>query len=842
MQNPVRLHLLLSLLVLAAATAPLSAHDDDPKRIGRKAPTQGPIWRRNAIANLQGGGSGGSQNSLGFDSQDVQLMSWIPLNNFGTGASTGADCWGYISPSGREYALMTMSNATSFVDITNPSNPSIVDTFSEPSSLWHDVKIYQHYAYVVSEAGGGIHTYNMSNIDNGVVSYVGATTTGGTSASHNVAVNTDSGMLYRCGGSSNGLRIYSLANPASPSYVGSWDTRYVHDAQIVSYTSGPYAGREIAFCCSGYNGGGTDTGLDILDVTNPSNIIEMDRVTYTDRAYSHQGWLSEDRQYFYLGDELDEGNSVSFTETKVINVSNLTNAFQVGTFNNGNSAIGHNLYTHNGYCYEANYRSGLRIFDLNQSATNPPEVAYFDTFGSNDNPSFNGLWNVYPYFDSGTVIGSDMESGLFIWRFAQPPVTFDFPSGLPDYFDPGGETINIQLTETSPGALAAGSENLSYNAGAGWVTSSLTNLGSGAYVANIPALPCGQTVEWFLSVQDSSGVDWTSPNGTPYATLVAEGDTLISSYDMEAADGWTGGVSGDTATTGQWTRGNPIGTDAQPENDHSPSGSNCWFTGQGSSGGSVGENDVDGGYTTLLTPTMDLSLAVDPVVSYWRWYSNNAGASPNADIFEVHISDNGGGSWSLIELVGPTDSESNGGWYDHTFKVSDHVSLTDSVQVRFRASDLDSGSIVEAAVDDFEVVDIICQTCGGSNYCTISPNSVGGGAVITSNNQTSMSANGFAVSCSGAVPGQFGIFYFGPNQVSTPFGHGVRCIGGQTRRLPVQQADFFGDASYALDFTTSPASDVTADSTWNFQFWYRDPAAGSPNFNLSDGLEVLFCQ
>ena len=28
--------------------------------------------------------------------------------------------------------------------------------------------------------------------------------------------------------------------------------------------------------------------------------------------------------------------------------------------------------------------------------------------------------------------------------------------------------------------------------------------------------------------------------------------------------------------------------------------------------------------------------------------------------------------------------------------------------------------------------------------------------------------------------------------------------------------------------------------TYQFQFWYRDPAAGLPAFNLSDGLEVVF--
>jgi hypothetical protein len=92
-----------------------------------------------------------------------------------------------------------------------------------------------------------------------------------------------------------------------------------------------------------------------------------------------------------------------------------------------------------------------------------------------------------------------------------------------------------------------------------------------------------------------------------------------------------------------------------------------------------------------------------------------------------------------------------------------------------------------------------------------------------------------------AVPGQFGIFYFGPNQISTSFGNGVRCVGGQTRRLPVLQADFFGDASLSLDFTTAPASDITADSTWNFQFWYREAASAGGGFNLSNALEATFC-
>ena len=34
---------------------------------------------------------------------------------------------------------------------------------------------------------------------------------------------------------------------------------------------------------------------------------------------------------------------------------------------------------------------------------------------------------------------------------------------------------------------------------------------------------------------------------------------------------------------------------------------------------------------------------------------------------------------------------------------------------------------------------------------------------------------------------------------------------------------------------------VTPFSTWNFQFWHRDPLGGPAGFNFSDGLEVMFC-
>ena len=57
--------------------------------------------------------------------------------------------------------------------------------------------------------------------------------------------------------------------------------------------------------------------------------------------------------------------------------------------------------------------------------------------------------------------------------------------------------------------------------------------------------------------------------------------------------------------------------------------------------------------------------------------------------------------------------------------------------------------------------------------------------------------------------------------------------------------DTFGDAFYALDYSQPPLNSgngtIVDGMEFNFQFWFRDPAGGGSNFNLSDGLNVVFC-
>jgi hypothetical protein len=133
-------------------------------------------------------------------------------------------------------------------------------------------------------------------------------------------------------------------------------------------------------------------------------------------------------------------------------------------------------------------------------------------------------------------------------------------------------------------------------------------------------------------------------------------------------------------------------------------------TGQGPVGGAIGDADVDGGQAILNSPTYDLSSVSDATVSYWRWYSNGTSASPYSDVFRVQVSTNNGSSWTAAETVGPANSvDTNPGWRFATWSFSSlGLTPTSQVKVRFIAEDVNPGSLVEAAVDDFEISGLQC--------------------------------------------------------------------------------------------------------------------------------------
>ncbi len=736
------------------------AHTDDPKVLDRNGNYPGNGWTKG------GGWIGEPLLGPGFTSLNVDLLAWLTPTDLGAPTGEGADCWGYVSGSGREYALITLTSATVFVEVTDPANPVVIHTDTAvPNNIWHDIKTFGSFAYAVSEGGQGIRVYDLSNIDTGVVSRQADVTTGGVTSSHNVAIDIQSGILYRCGGASGlGIRAYDLSVPSAPAFIGQWTDRYVHDAQIVTYTTGPNAGKQIAFCCSGFGNGGTDTALAIVDVTNMAAPIVLSITPYSSRAYCHQGWLSEDRQFFFLDDELDEQTFGSTTTTRIMDVSDLSAPVEMPSYTNGTNSIDHNLYTVGTLAYSANYRTGLRIHDISNPLL-PTEIAFFDTFPSADGAAFNGAWSNYPFLPSGTIIVSDIESGLFLLRHALPSLDVSLPIGPSSVVSPLGDTLSVQINEVNGGVFS--SAQLFVDSGAGFVASPLTSLGAGAFEGSFGTSTCGATVNYYVEATAVGGATVVLPNGAPiifYSAISGLGSNNGVLDEVEVDLGWTIGAATDTATTGIWERADPQATAAQPENDATPApGVLCWITGA-TAGASVGTFDIDGGATTLTSPSMDAtSLTGIPFIGYARWYSNNAGADPNNDSMTIQISNDDGATWALLELV----LDNAGAWVPMSFRLDQFLTPTNQMRLRFIASDLGAGSIVEAGVDDVRIDFLQCPVLG-------QPGDVTGDGCVNLADLNLVLFNFGAVTSSGDADGNGAVDLADLNLVL--FNFGVGCI------------------------------------------------------------------
>lgn len=346
-----------------------------------------------------------------FGAFGVELLSNVPLSGFSGFQSFGNDIWGYASPSGREYALIGLASQTAIVEVTDPFNPVVIGQISGTTCTWRDMRTLGTYGYFVNQCSGGMDIVDLTDIDSGQVPLIQRWKGSNFDNAHNIAVNEASGFAYVVSGNlSAGLVAVNLANPTNPSVAGVWPFAGVHDVFVHSYTSGPYAGREIAFCFA------PGSGLIILDVTTKSNMFELSRLLYPNLGTTHQGWLTDDERYIIFGDESDESSSGLTSTTYVADVQDLDAPVLVNIYTNGICSIDHNLIIRGDLTYAANYSSGLRVFDTSD-VLNIAEVAYFDTFPSSNFVNFVGAWGVYPSLPSGIVLISDIERGLFVLNY-----------------------------------------------------------------------------------------------------------------------------------------------------------------------------------------------------------------------------------------------------------------------------------------------------------------------------------------------------------------------------------------------------------------------------------------
>lgn len=368
-----------------------------------------------------------------YDAYGVGLLSRVAVEDFPADSVAANDVWGYASPSGREYAIIGLTESTGFVDITDPTEPVIIADIPDARSTWSDIAVYDTYAYNVNERGGGMQIFDLARIDRGVVELVGSLTTNGFTTAHNVLVNPDSGYAYLAGANAptNGLVAIDLIDPANPRMVGLWTDHYAHDVYVTNYDDCPYAGRngfcEIAFVF------GTGSGLFVVDVTDKTAMTTIAVLPYQNVSIAHQGWLTEDKRFLLLGDEGDERGRGMTTTTYVIDVQNLANPFVQTSFTNGLAAIDHNMMVRGDLVFQANYTTGLRVHDISD-VLNAFEIAYFDTHPDDNHATFDGAWGVFAGLPSGVILLSDMQRGLFVLTLCENATL------LPGDFDDDGDT------------------------------------------------------------------------------------------------------------------------------------------------------------------------------------------------------------------------------------------------------------------------------------------------------------------------------------------------------------------------------------------------------------------
>lgn len=359
----------------------------------------------------------------GFPCNEIDLYSNLTITQLGgTATAEGNDIWGWTdSMDGKEYAIIGLTSHTAFVDITDPTSPVYLGKLptATTNSIWRDIKVYNDYAFIVSEASNhGMQVFDLTKLRNVVsppVTFTQDAYYTGFGRCHNIVINEDTGFAYAVGTStfSGGPHFVNIQDPLNPIAAGGYSAQaYTHDAQVVIY-NGPdveHNGKEIFF-------GANETNVVVVDVTDKLNPILLSTFTYTNADYVHQGWLTEDQKYFILGDETDETTYGFNTKTVVIDYSDLDNPIFKSNYFGPTSSIDHNGYTLGNEFYLANYRAGLRIVDISDIENdNLNEIAFFDTFPTSNTAAYNGAWSVYPYFSSGSIIVSDIERGLFVLK------------------------------------------------------------------------------------------------------------------------------------------------------------------------------------------------------------------------------------------------------------------------------------------------------------------------------------------------------------------------------------------------------------------------------------------
>jgi hypothetical protein len=372
----------------------------------------------------------------------------------------------------------------------------------------------------------------------------------------------------------------------------------------------------------------------------------------------------------------------------------------------------------------------------------------------------------------------------------------------------------------------------------------LVSLGGDQYSATIPGQLAPALVEYYLTATDSASHTATYPRNAPAGLLdydVGEVHVVrLDGFEGQSGQGWTHGTFGDTSNVeDDWQRTGPAG-------ESGTSGGIAWsdppaaFRGHLCWGNDLGVGSLNTGaysanvHNWLRSPSIDCTGAVGTKLRFKRWLTVQGSASDQA---RVKVNGN-------VMFSNPTADLVDTGWTNQQIDISALADNNPSVQLEFELESNATTQLGGWQIDDVELLWVGVPQCPTPlNYCFLSPNSVDPlGALMGWSGTSIVPNNDFVLRTSGCPPHRTGLYFYGRDQTIVPFGNGYRCVASPFKRLPATATDSSGNAAFNLDLNNLPAGgQIAAGENWNFQFWFRDPAAGGAGYNVSDGLTVTFC-
>lgn len=326
-------------------------------------------------------------------SANVNLLANIdnyPFNGY-------SDCWGYVAPDGREYALQGVNGGVMIVDVSN-ARMNEVDFVPWVVQSWYDIKTYQNYMYVSSEGRSSVLIVDLAPLPNAVT--VVDSISGLPSQPHNIFIDTSAAILYVVEdfNPNQPVSLYDISTPTSPVFLSSLGPGLGTDAHDVFARNGRLFVAE----------GGNPT-IGVFDVSDPGSPALLQRVNVPVAGYVHNVWVSDDGNYMASTEET-AGKTV-----KIWDIQDLNNVSLIGEYL-GDSQLAHNVFWVGDYLYLSHYESGIKVVDVTDP-TNPVEVAFYDTYPAGDNSNFNGSWGMYPFGLNGKIFAGDQTTGLYVLEF-----------------------------------------------------------------------------------------------------------------------------------------------------------------------------------------------------------------------------------------------------------------------------------------------------------------------------------------------------------------------------------------------------------------------------------------